>query len=278
MFLLMPLKAKMLAATLMALLAAGGTVAVAVNSPSGTDRAARAANRGADRVASQASASGELQVDGTTVIIDPVTGVRRLVDASGRTIESSDPSASASATNHTGSDRVGGSGSATIGSSNGSTTVGVGTVITVPSTGNLVPNIGDTDVPSATLPPLPPLGVPVPAAPVGDGLSAFDHGSYSVVVPGTPGVSKQLCLSGAVDRCRSVTVAPLAPTTVTVTYSSNISPQPPTFTLGQCAGGLSVGVAGLTPGATITVSAGTVERSAIVASKDTVQTASLCDA
>jgi hypothetical protein len=128
------------------------------------------------------------------------------------------------------------------------------------------------------VPSTPEIGVPIPADPVGDGLATFEHGTYTVVVPGSLAVSKQLCLSGAVERCKTVSVPALQPIVLTVSYTSNISTEAPTFTVGTCAGGYSVGVAGLSPGASVTASANGSSRGATVPAKDVTETASLCDA
>ena len=119
--------------------------------------------------------------------------------------------------------------------------------------------------------------VTTPGAP--SSASAYSQGSFTLTVPGTGRVSKQLCLSGTVaNKCQTVTVPAVQPVQLTVSYSGNAGVDAPTFTTAPCAGGASVGVAGLTPGATVTVVVEGKRLSATVPERGAHQTASLCDA
>jgi hypothetical protein len=150
-----------------------------------------------------------------------------------------------------------------------------------PASGGMSPGSGATSpsgpgVPSPS--PSPDVrGVDVPAAP--SGASTYSHGSFTVAVPGTDRVSKKLCLSGtAANGCQTVTVAALKPLDLTFAYSANAGGEAPTFTPASCPGGMTLTVAGLTPGAKVTVSANGKQVSATVPDHSTHQTASLCDA
>ena len=117
----------------------------------------------------------------------------------------------------------------------------------------------------------------VPAAPTA--LSGHSQGSFTVAVPGTGRISKELCLSGtAANRCQTITVPAVRPVDVTVAYSGNTGAQAPTFTPASCPGGVLVKVAGLTPGATLTLTVNGTKLSATVPERGAQQTASLCDA
>ena len=117
----------------------------------------------------------------------------------------------------------------------------------------------------------------VPSAP--NSLTAHSEGSLTVVVPGTDRVSKKLCLSGtAANKCQTITVPALQPVEMTVTFTGNAGTDKPTFTPASCPGGVSVKVAALTPGATLTVTVNGKVLSATVPERAVQQTASLCDA
>lgn len=117
----------------------------------------------------------------------------------------------------------------------------------------------------------------VPSAP--NSLAAHSDGSLTFVVPGTDRVSKKLCLSGtAANKCQTITVPALQPVEMTVTFSGNAGTEKPTFTPASCPGGVSVKVAALTPGATVTVTVNGKALSATVRERGVQQTASLCDA
>lgn len=117
----------------------------------------------------------------------------------------------------------------------------------------------------------------VPPAP--SSLAAHSEGSFTVVVPGTDRVSKKLCLSGtAANKCQTITVPALQPVALTVTFSANTGTDKPTFAPASCPGGVSVSVAALTPGATVTVTVNGKALSATVRERGVQQTASLCDA
>jgi hypothetical protein len=98
-------------------------------------------------------------------------------------------------------------------------------------------------------------------------------------VAGSDRVSKKLCVSGtAANKCQTITVPAVQPVDLTFTYSGNAGSEPPTFTPSSCPGGMAVTVAGLTPGATVTVSANGKQLSVTVPERSAHQTASLCDA
>lgn len=235
----------------------------------------------------------------TVVVVDPVTGARRVVKKNSP--EAKAAAAAASGTSATGSASGGGasaSGQVNSPGSGGTQTVSVdgGGAPVVPGGGGPGGSgPGPTDPagtdpvvgPDGAPPSAPNLGVPVPAAPSAPsapdapgtpGTPAFDHGSYSVVVPGTPAISKRLCLSGTVNRCKTVNVPAMSPVTLTVAYSSNTSVEPPTFTPNRCAGGLSLTVTGLSSGAAVTADAQGNLVSASVDESGPTQSASLCDA
>lgn len=109
--------------------------------------------------------------------------------------------------------------------------------------------------------------------------SAYEHGSASVVVPGTDRVSKKLCVIGTVaNKCETLTVPAVQAVTLTVSYSGNASTVAPTFTPGTCSGGASVAVAGVTPGTTVSADVNGRRVSVTVPSRGETETASLCDA
>ncbi|MDQ4069314.1 MAG: hypothetical protein M3203_07575 [Actinomycetota bacterium] len=92
-------------------------------------------------------------------------------------------------------------------------------------------------------------------------------------------MSKKLCLSGtAANGCETVTVPAVRPVELTLTYSGNAGAEAPKFTTARCDGGMSVGVSGLAPGATLTVIVEGKRVSAKVPNRSAGQTASLCDA
>lgn len=171
---------------------------------------------------------------------------------------------------------------ARIGTSSGAGGTGVslgtgGTGATIGSGGTPSPNSGPgaasdgggSGGPSVTAP-------TVPTAP--GGVSLYRQGSYSLVVPGTPSVDKKLCLSGEVDRCRTLSVPALQGVNVTVSYSANASASAPTFATFACPGGLGVTLSGITPGTNVTVEARGVAVTRTLGSREVSQSASLCDA
>ncbi len=119
----------------------------------------------------------------------------------------------------------------------------------------------------------------LPAAPtVAAPESLHSHGSFTVAVPPTSGVSKQLCLSGEVDHCQKITLPATPGTTLRVSYSGNASAKAPTFTPVSCRGGTGVTVSGVTPGTIVTVEVGSARLSVTLRQGERSQTASLCDA
>ena len=128
-----------------------------------------------------------------------------------------------------------------------------------------------------TTPGVPGVSAPgVPSAP--QGVSAHSRGSFTLVVPGTDKVSKKLCLSGtAANRCQTITVPALRPVELTLSFTGNAGMQAPSFSNDQCPGGRSITVSGLTPGATVKVTANGRQLSATVPERGAGQTASLCD-
>jgi len=113
-------------------------------------------------------------------------------------------------------------------------------------------------------------------------LSAYYHGTYSLAVPGIPGAKKTFCLSGTVaNECQVVVVPTTGAMILTLSYSSNAGQTPPVFTPGLCTGGLSIGLAGMTPGATVSASVSgqstATSASESVPSKAETETASVCD-
>jgi len=138
----------------------------------------------------------------------------------------------------------------------------------------------------------PPAGPNAPAAPkaptVAVPQSVSRDGSFTVAVPAVAGQAYRLCVSGNVDehgteKCRVVDIPGAKGVTLTLTYSGNASAQPPKFTPGTCAGGSTVTVAGLTPGAQVKAivkssSAPDKTVSASVAGKNSSVSASLCKA
>jgi hypothetical protein len=133
-----------------------------------------------------------------------------------------------------------------------------------------------------TLPDPPGLGTPVPAPPTGTsplGVSTYAHGSYSVIIPATPGGSREVCLEGSrINRkCRTVEVPETSSVKLTISFTGNASVTAPEFTVGSCDGGYSIRVGGLTPGATVTATANAkTPLSETVNSKDEYLTASIC--
>lgn len=122
-------------------------------------------------------------------------------------------------------------------------------------------------------------GVTAPAVPTApSSVSLHRQGSYTLVVPGTPSVNKNLCLSGEVNRCRNLSVPALQGATVTVRYSGNASASAPTFGVFPCEGGLGVTLSGITPGTSVTVEARGVSLTSTLGSREVSQSASFCDA
>ena len=163
----------------------------------------------------------------------------------------------------------GGSGGTGGGNTGGSTAPGGSGGGTPPSQGGgwSVTPPAAPDVPSVTAP-----GTPSSA-------SAYSQGSLTLTVPGTAKVSKKLCLTGsALNKCQTITVPAVRPVELTVSYSGNAGVEAPKFSSAPCEGGMSVGVSGLTPGATLTVVVEGKRVSATVPERSAHQTASLCDA
>lgn len=109
-------------------------------------------------------------------------------------------------------------------------------------------------------------------------VSLYREGSYTLTIPATPATSKNLCLSGEVDRCRTISVPALQAVSMTVSYKANASTTPPTFSVFPCPGGLGVTVAGVTPGTNVTVRAQGLDVFGVVGTREVSQSASLCDA
>ena len=195
-----------------------------------------------------------------------------------------------------GSPSAGGSTPIAVGGAGGGISVGVNVPkvslppVSTPKLGS-VPGDGATvpSVPSAPSPSLPPTpmpsvpttlpsvsGVTVPTVPSGVSLSR--EGSYTLVVPGTTAVSKQLCLKGEVNKCQTVSVPALESQEVKVRYSGNASASVPIYSVGRCPGGLGVTVSGITPGTTVTVEARGVKVARTLGATEVAQSASLCDA
>jgi hypothetical protein len=210
------------------------------------------------------------------VVIDPGTGALRLVTGGDEaragvgtgartTSGGSDPGRQGPVGAQAPSVTAGGSAKA------GSPVSGAGT-ITVPGVGGGAGATGGTVPPGNS-------GGSTGGGGNGTTASAYSQGSFTLTVPGTGRVSKQLCLSGTVaNKCQTVTVPAVQPVQLTVSYSGNAGVDAPTFTTAPCAGGASVGVAGLTPGATVTVVVEGKRLSATVPERGAHQTASLCDA
>jgi hypothetical protein len=137
-------------------------------------------------------------------------------------------------------------------------------------------------VPNQSVPQAPQFGTPIPAAPsttLPSGVEVYRSGSYSVVVPATEGDGQQLCLEGTlVNRCRTVNIPPTKAVKITFSYDANASATAPTFTVNQCERGVKVGVAGLTPGTTVTATAEGATISAEIDSQHAGQSASFCKA
>ena len=163
-----------------------------------------------------------------------------------------------------------GAGSGSSGGSGGSGTTPGG----APGSGGNTPG-GAVSISPGPAPTAPETNVP----PAPSSLSAHSEGSFTVVVPGSDRVSKKLCLSGTVAiKCQTITVAAVRPVELTVAFSGNAGTDKATFTPASCPGGVSVTVAPLTPGATVTVTVnGKKTLSATVPERGVQQTASLCD-
>lgn len=157
------------------------------------------------------------------------------------------------------------------------TTPGLGSVpgVTVPPV-PAAPSLPSASVPSVptTVPGVPSVTVPtLPGA-----VSLFREGSFTLIVPGTTAVSKQLCLKGEANKCQTVSVPALESQEVTVSYSGNASAAAPSYRVEPCSGGLGATVAGVTPGTTVTVEARGVKVTRTLGARETAQSASLCDA
>lgn len=108
--------------------------------------------------------------------------------------------------------------------------------------------------------------------------SASAEGSYTVVVPPTGGTSKELCLKGEVNRCKTITVPATPGRTIVLRWAGNAATTRPSFDIGPCRGGLEVTVSGLASGTSLSVAVDGHEVSRTVTSRERSQTASLCDA
>ncbi|MEA2686170.1 MAG: hypothetical protein QOE93_1365 [Actinomycetota bacterium] len=151
------------------------------------------------------------------------------------------------------------------GGTGGSTGGGGATPAPVTGTGGSTGGSGDTLTPPTT-----------PTIPTD--VSLYREGSYTLTIPATPATSKKLCLSGEVDRCRTISVPALQAVSMTVSYAANASTTPPTFSVFPCAGGLGVTVAGITPGTNVTVRAQGLDVFGVIGTREVSQSASLCDA
>ena len=163
-----------------------------------------------------------------------------------------------------------GAGSGSSGGSGGSGTTPGG----APGSGGNTP-VGSVSISPGPAPTAPKTNVP----PAPSSLTAHSEGSFTVVVPGSDRVSKQLCLNGtAADKCQIITVPALKPVELTVNFSGNAGTDKPTFAPASCPGGVLVKVTALTPGAILKVTVNGKALSAKVQERGVQQTASLCDA
>jgi len=153
----------------------------------------------------------------------------------------------------TGGSGAGGTGTGGTGTGSGGTGTGTGT------------GTGGTGVGTVTPPTVP------------SDVSLYRSGTYTVTVPGTPAVSKKLCLSGEVNRCKTMSVPAVNAVSMTVDYSANAGTTPPTFSVTPCDGGLGVTVAGITPGTYVSVHADGVDVYTTLTGNEVSQTASLCN-
>ncbi|HEX2274917.1 MAG TPA: hypothetical protein VHG90_13675 [Acidimicrobiales bacterium] len=235
--------------------------------------------------------------EGMEVVVDPVTGTARLVPRTGGTGATAGAATGAKGAPGAGGQlSVGtplgsspGQGGASVGAggrTGGSTGAG-GSIGASPggsggsggggsgggSGGSTSPGGGG----GVTTPGVPGVSAPgVPSAP--QGVSAHSRGSFTLVVPGTDKVSKKLCLSGtAANRCQTITVPALRPVELTLSFTGNAGMQAPSFSNDPCPGSRSITVSGLTPGATVKVTANGRQLSATVPERGAGQTASLCD-
>jgi hypothetical protein len=124
-------------------------------------------------------------------------------------------------------------------------------------------------------------GTPVLAPP--SGASLYSEGSMSVYVPAVGGQTWEVCASasGVVDRdrCVDVGVRETKPVKLTISYSGNASATAPTLTPGGCPAGQtghSISASGLTPGASVSATAGERTVTRTVESKGQSLTASFC--
>jgi hypothetical protein len=70
--------------------------------------------------------------------------------------------------------------------------------------------------------------------------SAAAEGSYTVVIPPTGGMSKELCLKGDVNRCKTVTVSPTPGRTMVLRWAGNVGSTRPSFDVEPCPVGIAV--------------------------------------
>jgi hypothetical protein len=159
---------------------------------------------------------------------------------------------------------------------------GGGTGTTPSSGGGSGGTIGSPQVPNPAVPQAPEFGTPIPAAPsttLPSGVEVYRSGSYTVVVPATEGDGQQLCLEGTlVNKCRTVTIPPTKAVKITFSYDANTSATAPTFTVNPCERGVEIGVAGLTPGSSVTATAEGATISAEIDSQQAGQSVSFCKA
>jgi hypothetical protein len=283
--------AKLAVGAAAAVVLAGGAATVAVRDDQGSGGGA------GRRPGSSAAAEIVTDGSGTEVVIDPITGAVRVVPRPGGagTAVVAQPHGAAGASGQPSAGaQLSGSGNGTVNRSGGS---GARLAVGGGATGG--PNGGSGGGGAAggsgggsgggggasagggggiAVPSAPELSAPaVPSAP--ERTSTHAQGSFTAVVPGTDKVSKKLCLSGDVgNRCQTITVPALRPVELTMSFTGNAGASAPTFTPGSCPGGASITVAGLTPGATVKVTANGRQLSATVPERGGSQTASLCDA
>ncbi|MDQ4145350.1 MAG: hypothetical protein M3198_16735 [Actinomycetota bacterium] len=141
---------------------------------------------------------------------------------------------------------------------------------------------GSTKLPGANVPGAPSApGTPALAAP--SGASLYSNGSMTVYVPALGGQSWKLCVGteGEVQGqgCAQFKVLQTKALKLTVSYSGNASAKAPTFTTSNCpdGSGKALKVTGLTPGASVTATAGEESVTKNFDSKSQSVTASLCE-
>jgi hypothetical protein len=131
----------------------------------------------------------------------------------------------------------------------------------------------------APLPVLQNLGIPVPVVGLGIiGLSPYASATFPLVVPATPGLTKHFCfgIDGNVT-CKPIIVPSTGTMNMSMSFSGNASLLAPTFTPNACAGGYSITLSGVTPGAKVQASIAGLSATDSIASQGKSVTASLCD-